>query len=235
MTVTEFILDKIERSKITYANEPELIVQHFLEEQRIQKEYNGRQLLELIQNADDEAFETTKEKKILIELKDNVLIVANNGNPFSIEGINSLFYAGISEKFKKINRIGNKGKGFRSILNWANAVYIKSADLSVEFSEKIAKQFLVEFFKDYPETQNRVKELNKYEVEYPIAVLRAPGLVDVPANFDAFDTYIKIELDEKYLDDVQKQIDELDKEILLFLTLFFLKGNKKDYLCEKII
>jgi len=82
MTVTEFILDKIEKAKITYANEPELIVQHYQEERRIQKEYNGRQLLELIQNADDEAFDTTKEKKILIELTDDILIVANNGNTF---------------------------------------------------------------------------------------------------------------------------------------------------------
>ncbi|PID28736.1 MAG: hypothetical protein CR982_04075 [Candidatus Cloacimonadota bacterium] len=100
MKTSDWIVKKVAQIEKNYLDEPERIVQDYKEEQRIQKEYNGRQLLELIQNADDEAKSATK-KAIHIKLYENTLTVANNGNPFSIDGIKSLIYAGISLKFKK--------------------------------------------------------------------------------------------------------------------------------------
>ena len=51
------------------------------------KDYNGRQFLELLQNIDDQ-----KSEKALIKLdkKNKIISIANNGNPFSEQGLKSL-------------------------------------------------------------------------------------------------------------------------------------------------
>jgi len=45
------------------------------------KEYHGRQLLELLQNADDEG-ENIENPTVLIMLENNRLVIANNGEFF---------------------------------------------------------------------------------------------------------------------------------------------------------
>jgi len=99
------------------------------------KDYNGRQFLELLQNIDDQ-----KSEKALIKLdkKNKIISIANNGNPFSEQGLKSLMMPNLSSKDKTF--IGNKGLGFRSLLNWAGEIYVKSENLSIEFSEKNRNQ-----------------------------------------------------------------------------------------------
>ena len=101
------------------------------------KGYHGRQLLELLQNADDEA-ENTENPSVLIKLEQDRLIIANNGTPFSKEGILSLMYSDNSPKIKRQKKIGYKGLGFRSILNWSQSIGIKSGPFSIEFSKENA-------------------------------------------------------------------------------------------------
>src|SRR5690554_6105911 len=79
--LNKFIEDKLALQKKHYREDPASIIEHFnIEQQNIQT-YNGRQLLERLQNADD-ASETAKKKKVLIRLSKSQLTIANNGFTF---------------------------------------------------------------------------------------------------------------------------------------------------------
>ena len=114
----EFIENILKIRRENYCNEPMRIFEDYKNEVEKIEEYNGRQLLEMLQNANDEAI-TSKKKVCLIKLTDNQLIIANNGEKFTEDGIESLMYSYISPKVKMQNKVGQKGLGFRSILSWA--------------------------------------------------------------------------------------------------------------------
>ena len=101
-------------------------------EEQILEEYNGRQLLELLQNIDDQG---SKEALLKLDTSNKILLIANTGVPFDNAGLKSLMMANLSPKKNK-KFIGNKGLGFRSLLNWVGAIYVKSLNLSLEFSEE---------------------------------------------------------------------------------------------------
>jgi len=206
-------LSKIERS---YIDSPEKIVSEYNNEIRNTEEYRGRQLLELLQNADD-ASVTDKEHSVLISFIDNRLIVANNGEAFSKAGILSLMYANLSPKFKQQSKIGHKGLGFRSLLSWAKSIYIKSEDLSMKFSRESAKMFLNNILNQKNEVKQRLMELSNEK--YPVATLLAPEWVsNTDEDYLEYDTYIVIECIEEVKEDIENQIEDLDKEIMLFLN-----------------
>lgn len=143
----EFIEGLLKTRKDVYLRDPLLILEDYRKEREKIEEYEGRQLLELLQNADDEAV-TDSEKICFIHLSENRLVVANNGRKFSKDGIQSLMYSNLSPKIKEQNKIGQKGLGFRSILSWAKSITIKSYDFAVQFSPKIAQTFLDSIIKE---------------------------------------------------------------------------------------
>lgn len=171
------------------------------QEKEILKEYNGRQLLELLQNIDDQ-----KSKKALIKLDtvNKVILIANSGEPFSERGLKSLMMAHLSSKDKTF--IGNKGLGFRSLLNWAGEIYVKSRGLSLEFSEY---------------NRNRIQSDKKR------AILSAPEWIDESnkrewinnINFsNDYITYIAIHYTDKSEASILNQIDSISKELLFFIN-----------------
>lgn len=101
---------------------------HNLTEQ-VQHQYHGRFLIELIQNAHDALFDIEKQKvdkdtpeddgriEIVItnEPPFGALYVANDGSPFTEPNFTSLSRFGQSDKDPE-KHIGNKGIGFRSVL-----------------------------------------------------------------------------------------------------------------------
>jgi hypothetical protein len=95
---------------------------HSLIEQ-VEHQYHGRFIVELIQNAHDTLLlsnhGTQSCARIEIALKDEgdfgTLYVANDGRPFSASNFNSLSQLGQSDKNPQ-ESIGNKGIGFRSVL-----------------------------------------------------------------------------------------------------------------------
>lgn len=179
-----------------------------------EKEYNGRQLLELLQNADDE-----KSDEVLIELdtKKNILTVSNRGvgcKPFSYEGIRSLMISNLSSKATK-KFIGNKGLGFRSIINWSEEITINSNGLDVLFARKVVNNIYDELFNS--DEQKRIrKERNLPENLKPIPFLSIPKITD--NKKDDWTTTVSITYKSEFLKDIQKQINELKNEILLFLN-----------------
>ncbi|MBT2685315.1 DUF3883 domain-containing protein [Bacillus sp. ISL-37] len=211
----DFIESELKKLKENYLNLPLTIISDYENEQEKMRDYNGRQLLEMLQNADDESA-CAVEKIAYIELTDTHLIIANNGNPFSRGGLESLIYSNVSPKAVQQNKIGHKGTGFRSILSWAKSVYIKSKELSVEFSRPNAVEFLKELVHEQPTIQEQLQE--KTDEPYPISILKTPKWrIKNENEYDIYDTYIVIEITDESKRDIKAQMDHLELEVLLFL------------------
>ncbi len=210
LTMNDIIFKKIETMKNGYCIDPNRILQDYRKEIAEIEGYHGRELLELLQNAVDEIDSATK-RYICIELSGNILRVSNNGRVFSEEGITSLMYSNLSPKYKAHKYIGNKGTGFRSVLNWAKRVRIYSGDLSIEFSSECAEEFLNELLNN--------DNVKKYKLEHDdlkVATLVAPKVIK-PLTEKEYDTVIEIDVKDEMLDSVRSQIKKIDATTLLFL------------------
>ncbi len=214
----QFAIDTLKIREKQYIESPQLIIENYNHEQENIYSYNGRQLLEMLQNADDAAGKNGCEKKVLIALEDDILTIANHGHAFSKGGLESILYSNLSPKVMEQNMIGQKGLGFRSILSWAQEITISSGEVNLVFS----RQNAISFLENVMYQNNSVKEFisTKIEEPYPIATLRVPAISEVhPPLSEIFDTVITIKLKEDIRDDVQKQIMTLvDSETLLFLN-----------------
>lgn len=187
-------------------------------EQRDVKGYHGREILELLQNADD-AYQRSIdsgekpdcELEVTISYIDGILTVSNTGTCFDKEGIKSIVQGNNSTKTGKY--IGCKGTGFRSVLNWASEVRIHSGCFNVVFSKKIAEKIFDEI-RDKPQIQ---KQLSKNPNLY-IPMLSVPSNIDGCGRNDV--TKIEIAIDSDKVNDdfsVSKQLNGIDLRILLFL------------------
>lgn len=195
----------------------ELIADNNIEKRDING-YHGREILELLQNADDayqksihSGEEPVCDLEVLIEYKSNILRITNTGTTFDKEGIKAIVQGNNSPKAGKY--IGNKGTGFRSILNWAESVKIYSGNFNVEFSKEVAEQEF-EKIKDEP----KIKEQLKRNENLYIPMLTVPKNIENGTYNEK--TVIEVVIDETKINDdfsVSKQIENIDLRILLFL------------------
>ena len=189
-------------------------------------DYSGRQLLELLQNAYDAHDKKGTRHKVYIELTDTQLIIKNAGIGFSKEGVRSLLTSNLSPKDS--NSIGNKGLGFRSILNWANKIHIQSDSAekkglwSFAFSHEYAKE---RFNKLSTDKREEARKIAQGDEEYPISTLKCPKWeygTNIK-NDNEYTTIIMLDLEEessdgiKVLDDIKKQFNKINENILIFL------------------
>ena len=184
-------------------------------------EYKGRELFELLQNVDDAYEELCKKEpskrgaivKASVEYIGNILRVSNYGTAFSENTINSLCQGGVSEKGKEY--IGNKGIGFRSLLNWASEIHIWSGDYSIRFSEEFAAQ---QFHIIYEKSETVREEKRKLpELKYPILSAPEPYNVEKPNDYTTIIEVVIKEDTQNNVWNLDKQIKEFNPEILLFL------------------
>lgn len=211
--IVDKIYKLIEETKKVYLSSAGRINADYNSEVGFTSEYKGRQLYELLQNADDEA--TAGEGKIKIELREDKLIVSNTGKPFSVQGIYSLMIANNSPKKVRKNMIGNKGLGFRSVLNWADTVRIATREFAVEFSRGNAIAFLKSLFVENPRLREELNVLQNEE--FPIATLSCPKIVSCNVE-EGYDTTIIIDCKtEDVVFDVKTQIEKLRFEELILL------------------
>ena len=193
-----------------------IVVNHV--EQRDVKGYHGREILELLQNADDayqKLINSGKtpdcELEIIISYINNILTISNTGTFFDADGVKAIVQGNNSPK--RGGYIGNKGTGFRSIVNWAKAVSIDSGEFHIFFSEEIANR-IFEDIRNKPQIQ---KQLEK-EPKLYIPMLAVPENKKNAKIDDRTTIEILINPDKSKDEySVQKQIDELDLRILLFL------------------
>lgn len=203
----ELLRQKIEEKRESLKN-PEQLFSAFSVDQEKTEEYNGRQLLELIQNAVDAGANTVT---ICLKTKENLLEISDSGLSFSVEGIRSLMYPGRSPK-RSGSFIGNKGLGFRSLLNWADCITIGTEVGTVEFSSELAKAFFNETFKD-PLEREALLTQNGYPKDFiPVPVLGVPeftpGIVEKT---------IRIHYREEFEKDIIAQLKSVDDRTILFL------------------
>lgn len=180
-----------------YLQHPDEIERDLRNENETRDDYEGREVLELLQNAADQV---DTGGKIYFGLKDKILTVANTGVPFNFSGVKSLMKSNLSSKKESNNTIGQKGLGFRSLLNWSQDISIFSDDLSIKFTEGYRN----EFFK-------------KAGIRQSTAVLVAPEIIK-SLDKKGYDTVIKINIiDETKILEVKRQLSCIDKYTLLFL------------------
>lgn len=206
------------REDHTKLQERELLIGENNIEKSDIKGYHGREILELLQNADDayqksieEGNKPDKPLEVCITYKDNIFSITNTGTVFDKKGIKAIVQGNISPKKGKY--IGNKGTGFRSILNWAKTVKVLSGGFNVIFSKEIANSF----FEEIKQEKQIVKQLENNPSLY-VPMLAIPKPLKHQKYNDS--TTIEIEIDETKLNDefnVLNQLDSIDLRILLFL------------------
>lgn len=189
------------------------MVKEYKNETATTNDYNGRQLLELIQNADDAESDIIS---ISLDKENRTLSISNNGEPFIAEGYRSLMLPGLSSKIKK-TFIGNKGLGFRSIISWAESVKINGNNLSVEFSNEISKKTYLNLFDEDTRTKIR-NEFSFPEITIPLPFLAIPEITDYSDGNFITTIEIKYRNKEQIFNDIIKQVKELKSEVLLFLN-----------------
>lgn len=198
-----------------YLNSAHEIVGAYQGECQLSNDYAGRQLFELLQNADDAAGDVNLKGKVKVTFDGRLLSISNTGAAFSVQGIKSLLYPNASPKKTQVNKIGCKGLGFRSILNWSHSLTISTKEFTIQFSKENAKNFLLEILKEKPSLKQEIQLLTTDD--FPIAVLTSPNLINESALEDGFDTSIIMECFDEVIEEIETQIKQLKFEELVFL------------------
>ena len=185
--------------------------------------YHGREILELLQNADDAYTLYLKQHPnaeipkegipVLFEYKNKKLRVSNYGAPFDIESITSLSQGNNSTKDRG-EFIGNKGIGFRALLNWCDDIKIFSGDFSVHFSSEIAKKYL----EDLKSKNEKVRESCEKDSTLCIPMLSTPEWDDDDRKENGYDTTIELNvINDSDNMGVMSQVNAFDAYTLIFL------------------
>ncbi len=171
----DWLVGEEKKTVAAYINKPNLLIADYNRERDIARDYEGREILELLQNANDQAAELGQPGRALIELSNEGLIVANTGLAFSVGGVESLQTSHFSPKRRRRKQlIGNKGLGFRSILNWSKTPIILSGTLAIAYCLEHAKSKLKEICKESAEIARLVKEEQQRGVELILPLLPFP-------------------------------------------------------------
>lgn len=172
---------KNEEAKTTgaYGQQPNFLIADWNRERDITRDYEGREILELLQNANDQAAEKGEQGRVYISLSEDGLLVANTGLPFSKEGVESLQTSSLSPKRRRRGQlIGNKGLGFRSILNWSMVPTIVSGCLRMAYSIEHTARKLEQLITQYPAVAAAVVAARADENELLLSLLRFPLFID---------------------------------------------------------
>lgn len=201
------------------------------------KDYEGRQIYELLQNAEDQVIDNNGSVKI--ELHGKKLKVFNTGEPFNAKGFISILYVCDSSKdHNSAKTIGYKGIGFRSMLNWSDEINIISAGLKLEFSKQNADETYNSILKEVEDRESYENEYKETETS-KVPVLVCPKISEVPQKIGIYDTEIDFTCFDTVIDNVKEQINELKPEVLLFLKKlkqieFDINGEKKQFLRDDV-
>lgn len=219
---------------------PANLISDYRNELATTRDYEEREILELLQNAADQAREAGVRGQVVIELMPEGLVIANKGASFSVGGVHSLENAYLSPKrHKRRQFIGNKGLGFRSVLNWTHSPIILSGALGLAYSQTVSRGKLEEFVGESPELAELVTEERGDSDALVIPILPFPGYSQ-NGNIDTFikdegaqsllrrckrwretgyNTAIGMPFEEPaFFDTTREQIKALRPEILLFVN-----------------
>lgn len=168
-----WVRDRISETDRAYTIKPDFMLGHFRGELSTAKDYAGREILELVQNAADAAAEVGGQGKVRIEVNKNGLCVANTGQPFRPGGVRSLMTSHTSDKpGRQATLIGAKGLGFRALLNWSSEPFITSGALEIGFSRSFAEKHVQELAVE----SGTIRKLLERSDQKPVPVLAFPAV-----------------------------------------------------------
>ncbi|MBS1778809.1 MAG: DUF3883 domain-containing protein [Bacteroidetes bacterium] len=215
MKTKDFIAQIEKRSALRrreYKDDPDRLTADYNREVELTKEYNGRQILEMLQNADDSG---SKEALISLDKKARTLSISDKGSSFTFKGVKSLMMSDLSSKIKR-SYIGNKGLGFRSMLNWANEVRILTNGTRITFSQKIAKAEFYSIFSENERANIRTERgLNNRAI--PFATLAIPEVREELQDAN-WNTTVSISYKNSFETKIEEQLQQVCEEVLLFLN-----------------
>ena len=226
-----------------YLRRPKRLISDYRTERGITHGYQGREILEILQNAGDAAEKAGIRGRIRIELSRNGVVVANTGQGFDAGGVDSLQTANLSPKFLERRKlgtlIGNKGLGFRAILNWTVTPLISSGALRLAYLPGHSRRVFDELRKESPELSRMAEEEAGQSGACILPTLAFPQFVHVwdadvwgemsgvraiadrcgELRNDGFDTVIGMPFSrDDAFDAAKEQLEELQPEILLFVN-----------------
>ncbi|MFF3154726.1 DEAD/DEAH box helicase [Streptomyces sp. NPDC057910] len=168
--VVQTVLEQSSRVLQTYAVDPGLVAEHANGERRItQGGYGDRQLFELVQNAADEMADEPS-GRIFVILTETHLYCANEGNPVTPEGAETILRMSMSKK--RGGQIGRFGVGVKSVLVVTDAPEFFSSTGSFGFD----RAWSYEQIRDVPGVQAR------YGPQFDAPVLRMARPLDAQAE-----------------------------------------------------
>ena len=198
------IVNSINKDFITEArNSPSLLSDMAAMERYMSESYSGRNIVELLQNADD-----AQSSRVFVTEQDGNVIFANNGRPFSEEDVLAISRSGASKK-QRGKTIGYRGVGFKSASFLSSEIIIYSSNTAFCFSKS-----------------NTAKELGVNEEQVP--TIRIPFLVDTTPyekviedlKDKGFTTVFIFKSSDKNV--LREEIEALSSDLMLFL------GNLKE-------
>ncbi len=171
-----WIAERVHERENVFAADPDELVAAYRREITYTSDYHGRELLELLQNADDAGANSPAPNQAIILLEEDGLCVGNTGTTFSAAGVKSLMVSDASPKQLDRSRyIGNRGLGFRAILNWTDHPFILSGDLAVGFDRNHARLWLAQLCEKHPHIKAKVEQMDAAGVSpSPVPMLAAP-------------------------------------------------------------
>lgn len=144
--MTSGLLDDIRNENLNiYRTSAQRLREDVGQEDEIARDYRGRLLYELIQNADD-AMDCGLTDKLRIELHNDGLWFANSGRALAEGDVRGI--CGISASTKRVEgtkkraSIGHKGMGFKSVLEISRAPEVYSTSYCFRFDEPQSLSFL---------------------------------------------------------------------------------------------
>jgi hypothetical protein len=205
-------------------NRTTLVKKFVGDEIKTRNNYVGREVLEMIQNADDQE---SSYIAVYVNTKKCEISFVNGGKPFRYAGFEAVMVGGTSPKANDLSSIGNKGLGFRSILNWGDSIEIFSRKTHCSFSLETAKKKWNELKKSL--TKLAVDDVLRFarnqsiSEECPISVFTVPDYEpfdNFPEEYRGLDdiaTIIKIRYNINNQQSIIDQITSLPANTLIFL------------------
>lgn len=179
----EWLADAERRQQEVYRLSPERLIAEYRHERDITRGYHGREILELLQNAADAARVWKIRGKVRIVVTAHGLLVGNTGRPFTAKGVESLQLANLSPKRQRETvLIGDKGLGFRSILNWTDSPLISSGELGLAFVPDYVANIVGSLEKENDELAQRVADEREIAGDLIVPRLAFPQWVADWAN-----------------------------------------------------
>jgi hypothetical protein len=264
LTATEWAIhlaQEEERLRKVYLLSPGHLIAESRQERKITRGYHGRELLELLQNAGDAARNAGLPGCVRIVVNQHGVVIGNTGHPFDKGGVESLRTANLSPK-RQIEGvlIGDKGLGFRAILNWTHAPLISSGELGLAFLPDYSAKVVRELESQSKDLASRVAKERKVAGALIVPRLAFPqcipewaahpwpddeGLRSIAAacqglRSEGFDTAIGMPFAAAHAyTEAVRQADELNPEFLLLVesisTLeIAVEGRAaKEWCCER--